>query len=268
MARLTELNRSIEGKVALVTGAASGMGRATAHLFADEGAQVAVADIVADGVKQVVEEIEGAGGTASGWLLDVSDRAAVESTVDEIVERFGGLDILVNNAGTSLGGPIDAEDFEDRWEKTFAVNLTAHIRTIRACLPHLKRSGAGRIVNIASTEGFGATAFGSAYTASKHGVIGLTRSLAVELGSQGVTVNCICPGPIRTGMTAAIPDEAKDLFARRKVPLRRYGRPEEVAQGTLNLVLPASSFMNGAVLVVDGGMLAQNHLASLRDSAT
>ena len=267
MARLTELSRSIAGKVALVTGAASGMGRATAHLFADEGALVAVSDVVADGVKQVVEEIEGAGGTVSGWVLDVSDRAAVESVVDEIVERFGGLDILVNNAGTSQGGPIDAEEFEDRWEKTFAVNLTAHTLTIRACLPHLKRSGAGRIVNIASTEGFGATAFGSAYTASKHGVIGLTRSLAVELGWQGITVNCICPGPIRTGMTAAIPDEAKDLFARRKVPLRRYGKPEEVAQGTLNFVLPASSFMNGAILVVDGGMLAQNHLASLRDTA-
>ncbi len=104
MARLTELSRSIAGKVALVTGAASGMGRATAHLFADEGAQVAVADIVTDGVKRVVEEIEGGGGTASGWLLDVSDRAAVESVVDEIVERFGGLDILVNNAGTAMEG--------------------------------------------------------------------------------------------------------------------------------------------------------------------
>ena len=177
MARRRSSAAPSRGRVALVTGAASGMGRATAHLFADEGAQVAVADIVTDGVKRVVEEIEGGGGTASGWLLDVSDRAAVESVVDEIVERFGGLDILVNNAGTAMGGPIDAEDFEERWEKTFAVNLTAHTRTIRACLPHLKRSGAGRIVNIASTEGLGATVFSSAYTASKHGVIGLTRSL-------------------------------------------------------------------------------------------
>ncbi len=258
MARLTELSRSIAGKVALVTGAASGMGRATAHLFADEGALVAVSDVVADGVKQVVEEIEGAGGTVSGWVLDVSDRAAVESVVDEIVERFGGLDILVNNAGTSQGGPIDAEEFEDRWEKTFAVNLTAHTRTIRACLPHLKRSGAGRIVNIASTEGLGASAMASPYTAAKHGVVGLTRGLAVELGSQGVTVNCICPGPIHTGMTAAIPDDAKTKFARRRVPLRRYGDPEEVAQATLSLVLPAASYMNAVVLPVDGGMTAQN----------
>ena len=113
-------------------------------------------------------------------------------------------------------------------------------------------------MNIASTEGLGATAFASPYTASKHGVIGLTRALAVELGSQGVTVNCVCPGPIHTGMTAMIPDEAKTKFARRRVPLRRYGEPEEVAHGILSLVLPASSYINGAVLVVDGGLTIQN----------
>jgi 3-oxoacyl-[acyl-carrier protein] reductase len=114
------------------------------------------------------------------------------------------------------------------------------------------------VVNIASTEGLGASAFASPYTASKHGVIGLTRALAVELGARGVTVNCVCPGPIRTGMTEPIPDEHKRRFARRRVPLRRYGEPEEVAHGTLSLVLPAASYINGAVLVVDGGMLAQN----------
>jgi 3-oxoacyl-[acyl-carrier protein] reductase len=132
------------------------------------------------------------------------------------------------------------------------------VRLVRACLPYLLQSGAGRIVNIASTEGVGATALCTPYTASKHGVIGLTRGLAVELGSRGITVNCICPGPIRTGMTAAIPDDDKRKFARRRVPLRRYGEPEEVAQMTLSLVLPAASFLNGAVVVVDGGMTAQN----------
>ncbi|MDX1650800.1 MAG: SDR family oxidoreductase, partial [Myxococcota bacterium] len=142
--------------------------------------------------------------------------------------------------------------------QALAVNLTGQVHMIRACLPHLAREGAGRIVNVASTEGLGATAFGSPYTASKHGVVGLTRSLAVELGSRGVTVNCVCPGPVRTGMTAAIPEEAKRKFARRRVPLRRYGEPEEVAHMTLALVLPSASFVNGAVVVVDGGMLAQN----------
>ena len=258
MARLTSGNRSIAGRVAVVTGAASGMGRATAHLFADEGALVAVTDRTEDGVAAVVAEIDGAGGTALGWALDVSDLARIDAVVAEIESALGPVDILVNNAGVALGTAIDDPAYDDVWAATLAVNLTAHQRMIRACLPSLRRNGEGRIVNIASTEGLGATAKGSPYTASKHGVIGLTRGLAVELGRDGVTVNCVCPGPIRTGMTAGIPDDAKEKFARRRVPLRRYGDPEEVAQATLSLVLPAMSFVNAAVLVVDGGMTAQN----------
>lgn len=256
--RLSKLSRSIEGKVALITGAASGMGRATARLFADEGAKVAIADVNSAGVEAVAKEINDAGGDAAAWTLDVSNKDAAVQIVGEVVERFGGLDILVNNAGVSLGQPIDSDTFEEAWERTLAVNLTAHIRLIRAAFPQLSRNGDGRIVNIASTEGLGATAGISPYTASKHGVVGLTRSLAVELGSKGVTVNCICPGAIHTGMTEMIPEEAKTKFARRRVPLRRYGDPEEVAHGTLNFVLPASSYMNGAILPVDGGLTTQN----------
>jgi 3-oxoacyl-[acyl-carrier protein] reductase len=258
MPRLTKLSRSIAGKIAVVTGAASGMGRATAHLFADEGARVAVVDRVADGVERVLAEIRQAGGTAAGFVADLADARRIAALAGEVSDAFGGIDILVNNAGVSLPAPIDADNWEEAWEATVAVNLTAQARLIRVCLAPLKASGQGRVVNIASTEGLGATAFISAYTASKHGVIGLTRSLAVELGSQGVTVNCVCPGPIHTGMTAAIPDDAKRKYARRRVPLRRYGEPEEVAHATLSLVLPAASYVNGAVLVVDGGMLAQN----------
>jgi 3-oxoacyl-[acyl-carrier protein] reductase len=258
MARLTKLNRSIRGKVALVTGAASGMGRATAHLFADEGAKVAVVDIAADGVARVVGEITDAGGEAEGWTVDVKSAASIHKLVAAVVERFGGLDILINNAGIARMTPYDSEDFEALWDETFAVNLTAHQRLVRAALPHLEASGEGRVVNIASTEGVGAQAFAAAYTAAKHGVIGLTRSMAVELGQRGITFNCICPGPIRTGMTSAIPDDAQAKYARRRVPLRRYGEPEEVAQMTLGFVLPAASFANGAVLLVDGGMSIQN----------
>ena len=258
MPRLSKLSRSIEGKIALVTGAASGMGRATAHLFADEGARVAVVDLQEEAVQKVAQEINDAGGEAAAWTLDVSDGAQVKHVVNEIVNRFGGLDILVNNAGVSIGLPIDDENYEDAWDKTLAVNLTAHTRLIRAALPHLSRNGDGRIVNISSTEGHGATPGISPYTASKHGVIGLTRALAVELGAKGVTVNCVCPGAIHTGMTAEIPDDAKEKFARRKVPLKRYGDPEEVAHGTLSLVLPAASYINGAVLLIDGGLVSKN----------
>ena len=227
-------------------------------LFADEGASVATADIAADQVAAVVDEITGAGGTAAAWALDVSDPVAIDRVVAEVVDALGPIDVLVNNAGVSLPSAIDGDDFEDAWQATLAVNLTAHARLIRACLPHLRRNGDGRVVNIASTEGLGATAYLSPYTASKHGVIGLTRSLAVELGGNGVTVNCVCPGPIHTGMTAVIADDAKTKFARRRVPLRRYGDPEEVAHAVLSLALPAASYINGAVLVVDGGMTAQN----------
>jgi 3-oxoacyl-[acyl-carrier protein] reductase len=174
--------------------------------------------------------------------------------VGEIASRLGPVDVLVNDAGVSIPAPITADDFEQAWATTLTVNLTAQARMIRACLPHLARNRTGRVVNIASTEGLGATPFLAAYTVSKHGVVGLTRSLACELGPLGVTVNCICPGPISTGMTAVIPDEAKERFARRRVPLRRYGDPEEVAHMVLSLSLPAASYVNGAVLTVDGGL--------------
>ncbi len=259
MARISKLSRSIKDKVALVTGAASGMGRATAHLFADEGAKVAVSDLDADAVEAVVSDIRGAGGTAVGFVLDVSRLEEIERVVSEVAAEFGGLDILVNNAGISRPAPVEAENFEVEWEHTIAVNLTAHARLIRASLPHLEKEGTGRVINIASTEGVGAQPFVSAYTASKHGVVGLTRAMAVELGKRGVTFNCVCPGPINTGMTAPIPDAAKEKFARRRVPLKRYGEPEEVAHATLNFALPASSFMNGAVLLVDGGLSIQNN---------
>lgn len=256
--RLSQLSRSIAGRTAIVTGAASGMGRATAQLFADEGARVAVVDLNAEGAASVAKEIEDAGGDARAFGLDVSDADALAHMVAQTRASFGPIDIVVNNAGAPAGGPVDGPDYLAHWERSLAVNLTAQVVLIRHCLDDLKRNGEGRIVNIASTEALGAQRSTSPYSAAKSGVVGLTRALAVELGATGVTVNCVCPGPIRTGMTAVIPEEAKTIFARRRVPLRRYGEPEEVAHATLSLVLPAASYINGVVLPVDGGMTIKN----------
>lgn len=258
MPRLTQLSRSVEGRVALITGAGAGQGRATAHLFADEGAHVAVTDLAQSDVDAVVNEIQTAGGSAQGWTMDVSNAERVETVTKEVAKYFGGIDHLINNAGISLFAPIDDQDYEDQWATSIEVLLTAHTRTIRAALPHLRQSDAGRIVNIASTEGWGATKFGSPYTAAKHGVIGLTKSLAVELGREAITVNCICPGPIDTAMTAEIAEQDKVIFAKRRTALGRYAQPEEVAHGTLNFCLPASQYMTGAILPVDGGLLIKN----------
>jgi 3-oxoacyl-[acyl-carrier protein] reductase len=262
VARLTKLSRSIAGKRAIVTGAASGMGRSTAHLFADEGARVVVADLVAEHTDRVVDEIRSVHGddAAVGVACDVADLEQLRQLVHIADDWCHGVDILVNNAGISLvTSAFQSDDeFEAGWARTLDVNLTAHARLVRLALPFLAQSGEGRVVNISSTEAIVTTAGLAAYAASKAGVVGLTKSLAVELGRHGVTVNCICPGPILTGMTSSIPDDAKGTYAKRRVPLRRYGDPEEVAHVTLSLCPPAASYVNGAIIPVDGGMTVRH----------
>jgi len=254
MTKLTNLSRSIEGKVALITGAGSGMGRATAFVFAEAGAKVVVSDVNEKQIDEVANEIISSERTCLKQVLDVTNKENIKEAVSNTIKEFGQLDILVNNAGISIPTTIDDENFEESWDKTFDVLLKGQVNLIRAALPFIRKSYCGRIVNISSTEGMGATPRISPYTSAKHGVIGLTRSLAAELGAEGITVNCICPGPINTAMTAAIPEEDKQIYARRRVPLKRYGEPEEVAHMTLSLCLPAASFVNGAVLPVDGGL--------------
>jgi 3-oxoacyl-[acyl-carrier protein] reductase len=253
---LTNLSRSIAGRTVIVTGAASGMGRATALLFASEGANVAVTDLDQTACDAVAAE---AGGNARGFALDVSDHEAIKATVTDIAAHFGGIDILINNAGISAFCSLDAGDEYDAiWDRALAIMLTGQQRTVRAALPYLRQSDAARIVNIASTEGLGATPGDTAYVAAKTGVTGLTRALAVDLGKEGITVNCICPGPIRTAMTDALAEDDKAIFAKRRTALRRYGEPEEVAHITLGLVLPAASYITGAIIPVDGGLMARN----------
>jgi len=255
-----DLSRSIAGHTAIVTGAASGMGRATAHLFASQGANVAVTDLDQGKCDAVAKEIAEAGysGSAMAMALDVTDQSAIDKVIPATAEKFGGIDIVVNNAGFAKHAMIEDDHYPQVWGASLDAMLNAHQRIIRAAMPHLRKSEHPRIVNIASTEGLGATPGNSPYVAAKHGVIGLTRGLAVDLGRDGITVNCVCPGPIRTGITDGIPEEHKTIYAKRRVPLRRYGFPEEVAQMTLSLVLPASSFVTGAVIPVDGGMSIKN----------
>jgi len=254
MPRLSKLSRSVAGRRVLITGCASGMGRATAMLFADEGARVAATDRNGAAVEAVVAEITAAGGDAKAWTLDVTSDNEIKVVTAAAAREFGGIDILINNAGIAIPTPIDADSYLDSWDLTLRVLLTAQMRLVREALPHLRKSDSPRIVNIASTEGLGATPGNSAYAAAKTGVIGLTRGLAVELGKEGITVNAICPGPINTGMTAGIPDQDKQVYAKRRTALRRYGEPEEVAHATLSLCLPAASFITGVALPVDGGL--------------
>ena len=242
--------------MAVVTGAASGVGRATAELLLDDGAKVLAVDRDLSGLDDLTAE------AGEDRLivceLDVTDREAVHDAIDDTHARLGPVDLLVNNAGISVPAPIGGESYEETWEQTIAVNLTAYAEMVRACLDDLRRRNEGRVVNVSSTEGLGATAYMSPYTVSKHGVIGLTRALAVELGPHGITVNAVCPGPIRTGMTAGIPEQDKETYARRRVALRRYGEPNEVAHVIWTLLLPGSSFVTGATWVVDGGLMARN----------
>jgi 3-oxoacyl-[acyl-carrier protein] reductase len=228
----------VTDRVAIVTGGASGMGAATVARLRDQGVTVGVLDV--DGTSPV----------------DVSDADAVGAAVARVRSELGPVDIVVNAAGIGTGGMLEDADYPDVWERTLAVNLTGAMHVVRACRDDLVASGAGRIVNVCSTEGLVAARRTSPYTVSKHGLVGFTRSLAVDLGRLGVTANAICPGPIVTGMTANIPEDARAAYARRNVPVGRYGTPEEVAYVIVALTSPDAAYVNGAVITVDGGMTA------------
>ena len=257
---------AIKGRFALITGAASGMGLEIAKLFASEGAIVACCDI--NSCDHVVDIIQSSGGTAKAFTFNARDKFDIQRLAKEVLEWTGNmLDILINNAGVSSVVMLDGDDdtYEATWDFVFDINVRAQQRLSRAILPQLLASEfSGRIVNVASTEGLGATIFNSAYVASKHASVGLTKAMAVELGSRGVTVNCVCPGPVRTGMTKDILENQKELFAKRLVPMRRYGNPAEIAYMHLALVDDRATFTNGCVVNVDGGILANNALLPMR----
>lgn len=235
----------LKDRVAIVTGAASGIGRATAELFASEGAKVLAVDL-----KPFTSDVAGIETLAQ----DVARADAGQKIVETAIKAFGQLDIVMNNAGVALGAPLDA--FPDEyWDKTMAVNVTAQFRLVRAALPHLKASKAGRVINVASIMAESSNYGLAAYSASKAAVAGLTRNLALELGADGVTANYILPGAILTGMAPDIGEgKANEVWAK-KAALRRVGQPIDIARGALFLASDDSGFVTGHGLNIDGGML-------------
>jgi NAD(P)-dependent dehydrogenase (short-subunit alcohol dehydrogenase family) len=249
----------LDGKVALITGAGSGMGRAAAELFAHEGAKVVVTDVVDDAGDAAVKAVRAAGGEATYVRADVSNADDCEAMVRGATETYGGLHVLYNNAGVfpdDDGGVLDTP--ESTWEAVMRINLKGVWLGCRAAIPAMIASGGGSIVNVASFVALmGAATAQIAYTASKGGVLSMTREIAVEYARQGIRANALCPGPIETPLLAELlSDPARRARRMVHIPMGRLGRSEELARAALFLASDDSSFMTGASLVVDGGITA------------
>lgn len=247
----------LPSQVALVTGAASGIARAVAVRFAQEGAAVMVADASERGGEEAAEEIRASGGKAVFAHLDVSDRNQVEEAVQRTIDELGDLHILFNGAGIlAYGTALETPD--DVWNRMMAVNLTGTFLCSKAALAHMVEKGRGAIINVASTTGaHDVCARAAAYVTSKGGVTLLTRSMAVDFAKQGIRVNVICPGPTDTAMLRnAMSAEELEAFAK-TYPMGRLGQPEEIASAALFLASEDASFVTGAVLYVDGGQTAE-----------
>lgn len=248
----------LAGSSVVVTGAGSGIGRATALRFAGEGARVVVADLNADGAKAVVAEIEAAGGTAVAVTGDLSEPAVVDQVVSTAVDTFGGLDVLVNNAGIMDRMTATADVTDAEWERVIRVNLTAPFQLTRAALPHMLAKGKGAIVNTASEAGLRGSASGTAYTVSKHGIVGLTKSIAIMYRDAGIRANAIAPGGTRTGMVPDVDPESHGpaVLAAYMGNVGRVADPDEQAAAIVFLASDAASNINGVILPVDNGWSA------------
>lgn len=254
----------LNDKVAVITGAAGGQGQAAARLFAEEGARLVVTDIDEEGAEKTAEEIRDAGGEAIALRTDVSREKDVAEMIRAAVDEFGTLDVLFNNAGVgysaadrlTMASVVDTP--EKDWDAILAINLKGVAMGCKHAIPVMVENGGGAIVNNASINALGALSGADAYTAAKGGIVALTRVLAVDWGPSGVRVNCICPGGVDTPMIApAIEDEQIPGFMRESTPLGRLARPEETARVALFLASDEASYMNGAIVPVDGGWTAR-----------
>jgi len=248
-----ESARDLAGKVAMVTGASRGIGQASAVALARRGADVVVCDVL-DDADETLGLVKDQDRRAVYVHTDVAAAASVRNAVDTAVATFGRLDLAHNNAGVGPPGRLADVDEAD-WHRVIAVNLTGVFLCMKYQLPHLLQAGGGAIVNTASMWGLVGFPGMGAYAASKHGVVGLTRTAALDYGADGVRVNAIAPGPIQTALTATVPVEAMDAIIGRTAT-RRYGQPAEVGEVVAWLCSPASSYVTGTVIPVDGGWLA------------
>ncbi len=247
----------LAGKVALITGSASGLGQVAAQLFAREGAHVVVADVI-DGA-EAVATITAAGGTASYVNCDVTNEASVVAAVAHAVDTYGSLDVMFNNAGVMLSdddNPVTTP--LETYERTMDINVKGVLLGCRAAIPVMQRQGRGSIVNVASfVAHMGAATPQVAYTASKGAVLAMTREIAVIYARQGIRANSLCPGPVMTPLLAKfLSDDAKRERRLVHIPMGRFGAPEEIAQGALFLASDESSWMTGQSLIIDGGITA------------
>ena len=249
----------LEGKLAVITGAATGIGRATALLFAREGAAVVIGDVNEAGGRQTAADIETEGGHAWFNRCDVTQATDMETLMRVAAETMGGIDVVVNNAGAQRSGPVT--DFaEDEWDLLMRVNPKSCFLGVKYGVPHLRERGGGVIVNVASLAGLKGGPGMSAYSASKGAIVAFTKALAPELAPDGIRINAMCPGWIDTPFNQPAIDfmggrDAQAQVVQQIVPLQRQGTPEEIASGMLFLASNASSYMTGQMLVIDGGVL-------------
>jgi 3-oxoacyl-[acyl-carrier protein] reductase len=250
----SRISADLTGQVAIVTGAGRGLGRTIAETFAAAGAQVACVDVNVQTLAETVGAIEAAGGAAAALACDVTDSGRVAQVVQEVTETWGGLHVLVNNAGITRDSLIMRMK-DDQWDAVLAINLRGTFLFIRAATRPMMKGRRGRIINIASVSGLMGNPGQGNYSASKAGVIGLTRTVARELAGRNITVNAIAPGFIATEMTAALGEEVLGQV-RKQTPLGRLGQPQDVADAALFLASEAAGFITGHVLAVDGGLTA------------
>jgi len=240
----------LEGKTALITGAARGIGKAIALKFAQEGANIAFTDLELNA--ETEQEIAALGVKAKSYASNAADFAQTEAVVAQVKEDFGSIDILVNNAGITKDG-LMLRMSESQWDAVIAVNLKSAFNFIHACIPVMMRQRQGSIINMASVVGVHGNAGQANYAASKAGLIALAKSVAQEMGPKGIRANAIAPGFIETAMTAALPDAVREEW-KKKIPLRRGGQVEDIANTALYLASDLSSYVSGQVIQVDGGM--------------